>query len=254
MPLTFAHPAAVLPFCRKRRNINFFAMVLGSMAPDFEYFLRGQPIGEIGHTFTGFFLFNLPLVVMFYFIYHQIIHLNIVHHLPNFLQVPSSYKVEGSKKWKTIVFCYSALFGMLTHVVWDSFTHKHGFMVVNFPILTHTFNVNGYQIPIYKFLQHGSTLLGISLIIGYMYYRASQNKNKNTPKIGAKKKLYFWALIFILTLLYVCLWCMIDRVSISSYGIMVVRIIDSFFGSLLTISLVITYHQNNSDYRNNKLQ
>ncbi|MFJ7182554.1 DUF4184 family protein [Lysinibacillus xylanilyticus] len=250
MPLTFAHPAAVIPFCRKSKYINFSAMVLGSMAPDFEYFLRGQPIGEIGHTFTGFFLLNLPLVVMIYFIYHQIIRLKVVHHLPNFLQVTSSYKVEGSKKWKTVVFCYSALFGMLTHVVWDSFTHKHGFMVVNFSILTNTFNVYGYQIPVYKFLQHGSTLLGISLIIGYMYYRASMNKNKATPKIGAKKKLYFWALLFILTLLYVCLWCLIDRVSISSYGIMVVRIIDSFFGSLLTISLVITYHQNKSDDRN----
>ncbi|MFE3577598.1 DUF4184 family protein [Lysinibacillus sp. NPDC059133] len=166
---------------------------------------------------------------MIYFIYHQIIRLNVIHHLPNFLQDTSSYKVVGSKKWKVVIFCYSALFGMLTHVVWDSFTHTNGFMVRNFPTLTYTFNLYGYQIPIYKFLQHGSTLLGISLIIGFMYYRASLNKNKDTPKIGANKKLYFWALIFILTLLYVCLWCMIDRVSISSYGIMVVRIIDSFF-------------------------
>ncbi|WP_427109800.1 DUF4184 family protein [Lysinibacillus xylanilyticus] len=243
MPLTFAHPAAVIPFCRKSRYINFSAMVLGSMAPDFEYFLRGQPIGEIGHTFTGFFLLNLPLVIMIYFIYHQIIHLNVVHYLPNFLQITSSYKVEGSKTWKTVVFCYSALFGMLTHVVWDSFTHKHGFMVVNFLVLTKTFSVYGFQIPVYKFLQHGSTLMGISLIVGYMYYKASLNKNKDTSKIGAKNKFYFGALLFILTLLYVCLWCMIDWVPISSYGVMVVRIIDSLFGSLLTISLVITYHQ-----------
>lgn len=141
---------------------------------------------------------------------------------------------------------------MLTHVVWDSYTHKQGFMVINFPILTDTFNVYGHQIPFYKFLQHGSTLLGISLIIGYMYYKASLNKNKDTPKIGAKKKLYFWALLFFLTLLYVCIWCIIDWVPISSYGVIVVRIIDSFFGSLLTISLVITYHQNKSDYRNKR--
>ncbi|MFC9542821.1 DUF4184 family protein [Lysinibacillus sp. NPDC056959] len=254
MPLTFAHPAAVLPFTRKSKYINFSAMVLGSMAPDFEYFLRGQPIGEIGHTYTGFFLFNLPLVVMIYFMYHRMIRLNVIHHLPNFLQDTSSYKVAGRKKWKTVIFCYSALFGMLTHVVWDSFTHTNGFMVRNFPTLTYTFNLYGYQIPIYKFLQHGSTLLGISLIIVYMYYRASLNKKKDTPNIGSKKKLYFWALIFILSLLYVCLWCMIDRVPISSYGVMVVRIIDSFFGSLLTISLVITYHQNKLDDRNNKGQ
>ena len=50
MPLTFAHPAAILPFSRKSKYINFSAMVFGSMAPDFEYFLRGQPMGGIGHT------------------------------------------------------------------------------------------------------------------------------------------------------------------------------------------------------------
>ena len=253
MPLTFAHPAAVIPFCRKSRYINFSAMVLGSMAPDFEYFLRGQPIGEIGHTFTGFFLLNLPLVLMIYFIYHQIIRLNVIHHLPTFLQDTSSYKVEGSKTWKTVVFCYSAIIGMLTHLVWDSFTHIHGFMVMSFPTLSHTFNMYGYQIPIYKFLQHGSTLFGISLIVGYMFYRASLNKNKDTSKISAKKKLYFWALLVILTLLYVSIWCMIDWVPISSYGKIVVRFIDSFFGSLLTICLVITYHQKKSDYRNKKV-
>lgn len=56
MPLTFAHPAAILPFSRQSKYIHFSALVLGSMAPDFEYFLRGRPVGEIGHSFTGFLL------------------------------------------------------------------------------------------------------------------------------------------------------------------------------------------------------
>ena len=47
MPLTFAHPSAILPFSRISRYINFSAMVFGSMAPDFEYFLRGQPMGTL---------------------------------------------------------------------------------------------------------------------------------------------------------------------------------------------------------------
>ena len=72
MPLTFAHPAAILPLSRKSRYIHFSALVLGSMAPDFEYFLRGQPMGEIGHTLTGFIWFNLPLVALIYVIYRTI--------------------------------------------------------------------------------------------------------------------------------------------------------------------------------------
>ena len=31
-------------------------------------------MGEIGHTFTGFVLFNLPLVTFVYFIYHIFVH------------------------------------------------------------------------------------------------------------------------------------------------------------------------------------
>ena len=38
MPLTIAHPAAVLPFRHSRLPIS--ALVIGSLAPDFEYFLH----------------------------------------------------------------------------------------------------------------------------------------------------------------------------------------------------------------------
>lgn len=55
LPLTFAHPAAVLPFSRKSKYIHFSALVLGSMAPDFEYFLRGRPIGRLVIHLQGSF-------------------------------------------------------------------------------------------------------------------------------------------------------------------------------------------------------
>lgn len=39
MPFTFAHPAAVLPFAKKHsKHISVTALILGSMASDFEYF------------------------------------------------------------------------------------------------------------------------------------------------------------------------------------------------------------------------
>ena len=242
MPLTFAHPAAILPFSRKSKYINFSALVFGSMAPDFEYFLRGQPMGEIGHTFTGFVLFNLPLVTFIYFIYHIFVHQILFNHLPTFLQDPYVKKVDSTIRVKVVVFCYSALFGMLTHVVWDSFTHINGYMVLKFPALfTHSYNMYGFTIPLYKFLQHGSTLFGITMILVYMYYRAlSQRKHNDTP-VSPKHKLVFWSSIFLLTGLFVFLWYLIDPVSITSYGILVVRIIDSSLLSLFLISLLIKY-------------
>ena len=73
MPLTFAHPAVILPFSRNSKYFNFLAAVLGSMSPDFEYLLRGRPSGEIGHTFAGFIVINLPLVIIVYWIYVNIL-------------------------------------------------------------------------------------------------------------------------------------------------------------------------------------
>ena len=243
MPLTFAHPAAVLTFSRNSKYIHFAALVLGSMAPDFEYFLRGRPIGEIGHTFTGFFLLNLPLVLLIYLIYHRLIHQPIISHLPEFLQDTYSHQMVGNKTWKVFVFGYSALLGMLTHVIWDSFTHLNGFMVTNLRVLTQTYTVFGYQIPIYKFLQHGSTLFGIMLIFGYLYYRASLMEHKKTPVISPQKKIIFWSVLAVLTLGYVCLWQLINAIPLSSYGIWVVRMIDSFFFGIFTLSCFLTYKE-----------
>lgn len=244
MPLTFAHPAALLPFSRKSRYINFSAMVLGSMAPDFEYFLRGQPIGEIGHTFTGFILFNLPLVTIVYFIYHIFVHQVLLKHLPFFLQDTNIKKVDSYIKLKVVVFCYSALFGMFTHVAWDSFTHKNGYMVLKFPALfTHSYNIYGFDIALYKILQHGSTLFGITMILVYIYYRASTQRKHNNANVYPKHKTIFWSALSLLTVLLVILWYLIDYVSIVSYGILVVRIIDSTLLSLFIVSFFLKYVQ-----------
>ena len=175
------------------------------MAPDFEYFLRGRPIGEIGHTFVGFFLFNLPLVLFIYLIYQRFIQQPIMSHLPEFLQATESHQIAGNNIWKVFVLATLHSLGMLTHVIWDSFTHQNGLMVTKLRVLTQTYTFFGYQIPIYKFLQHGSTLFGIVLIFGYVYYRATLGKDKNTSYI-AREKLIFWSLLAVLTLGYVCLW------------------------------------------------
>ena len=241
MPLTFAHPAAVLPFSRKSKYLHFSALVLGSMAPDFEYFVRGRPIAEIGHSLTGFFMFNLPLTILFYMIYRVYISQSLIQHLPKCLQDTTYQPVTKSKLVNIIVFSYSALLGMLTHVFWDSFTHQHGFMVTTFPILSQTFQIGVFQIPVYKLLQHGSTLLGIALIIGYIYGRVAHSPKGSLPTIYPKQKFLFWLTVFGLTFSSIYFWYAIDQQPLYSYGVLVVRTVDAFFCSLLTISLLTTY-------------
>lgn len=237
MPLTFAHPAAVLPFSRDSKYINFLAMVLGSMSPDFEYFLRGMPSGEIGHTFVGFVTFNLPIVVIVYFIYQTFIHRTLVSHLPLSLQSTFTPKTNSTTLLKVVVFLYSTLFGMLTHVVWDSFTHVNGFIVEKFSILTYNVVIFDFHIPFFKFLQHGGTIVGITAILLFMYVRAARSKGYPESNIESKQKWMYWGQISLLTMCLVCFWCLIDQVSVGAYGILVVRIIDSALISLFIVSI-----------------
>ncbi|MCM3716601.1 DUF4184 family protein [Halalkalibacter oceani] len=238
MPLTFAHPAAVLPFSRKSKYVNFLAMVLGSMAPDFEYFLHGRPYGEIGHTAYGFFAFNLPMVIIVYLVYVTFIHKTLHRHLPSFLQEAAPEKAPSTKPLQAIVFIYSALFGMLTHVVWDSFTHLGGFIVTRLSFLTYSFQLFGFSIPVFKLLQHGSTVAGLVAIFFYLVYRARRNPYEG-ERVSSRQKLVYWFLITLLTLLFFGIWQLVDRVSLAAYGVHVVRIIDSALISLLLVSLLL---------------
>lgn len=241
MPLTFAHPAAVLPFSRNSKYVNFLALVLGSMSPDFEYFLKGKPSGEIGHTFIGFVTFNLPVIAVVYLIYQAYIHRTLFNHLPFFLQDTHSEKQDSSKSLKAVVFLYSALFGMLTHVVWDSFTHINGFMVNKLSMQRNTLQVFDYNIPIYKFLQHGSTFVGIFAIVIYMSYRAATYKRNQGGGKEPVQKMIYWGSIGLLSIFLFAAWHFINSIPIELYGVIVVRIIDAVLVSLLIVSLCFSY-------------
>jgi hypothetical protein len=250
MPLTFAHPAVVLPFAKESKYVNVLALVLGSMAPDFEYFLRGMPSGALGHSFIGFICFNLPIVLIVYFIYLKCVHKTLFAHLPAILQLIPSEKVTANKGLQVVVFLYSVLFGMLTHVIWDSFTHLNGVMVRKLSILTNTVSILDMQIPIYKFLQHGSTLIGITAIIGFMVYRAAKHR-PNKAIVSSKQKWLYWSQITLLSLLLFCLWCIIVPIPITAYGILVVRIIDAACISVLIVSLYYKYSRTKVQLQNN---
>lgn len=240
MPLTFAHPAIALPFSRNSRYLNFLALVLGTMAPDFEYFLKGRPSAEIGHSYIGFLTFNLPILTVVYLIYKMCIHRELFLHLPNFLQEAPSQKPAAPGLLKTLVFVYSALFGMFTHVAWDSFTHVGGLMVRNFSVFTYTFSIFGFTIPLYKMLQHGSTLFGILMIICYLFYRAKKNPSLENG-VTSKQKWGYWSQMVFCSILFFLLWTLLSPVSLQAYGILVVRFLDCMLLSLLTVSLYAGY-------------
>ncbi|MED4682969.1 DUF4184 family protein [Bacillus mycoides] len=237
MPFTFAHPAAVLPFAKKHSSyISVTALILGSMAPDFEYFLYFRPYGIIGHTWAGFFYLNLLLVFLLAYAYHFILKGPFITHLPKPFASYYKYVVDakwGLYTWKNFfVFCYSALFGMVTHVVWDAFTHKTGYFVMEMPLLQQEV----YSIPIYKFLQHGSTCFGLLLLI-YVLWKYRRETGQDTSLTSEKKK--YWASSIVVAAIIFIVHALLDPYFhiFQIGGIIVSGLISSFCG-LLIVSIV----------------
>jgi len=119
MPFTFSHPAAIMPIHNKwKKHFCFTGLVIGSMAPDFEYFLHFRPYSTIGHNIAGFFILNLPLCFVIAYLFHKIIKEPLILHLPSQLFGWVSGYIQ--KDWElrsigeVLVFIY--LFGIIRDV------------------------------------------------------------------------------------------------------------------------------------------
>ena len=235
MPFTFAHPAIVLPFgYLPQRWVSMTGLIIGSLAPDFEYFLRMKVQSNYSHTFAGIFWFDLPLAVLLAFVFHGIVRNPLIENAPKFLYQRFSpfQNFSWPQYFKTniLIVILSCLIGALTHILWDSFTHESGFVISNIPFLKSSLLIIGKEIPVYKLLQHSSTSLGF-LIISYTLW--------NLPKaivLQRSKEKPFWIIVLLIALL-VMLLKFFTGLHISAYGNIIVTCISAVFIGLLASSV-----------------
>lgn len=199
MPFTFSHPAIILPLTYlPRKWFSLTGLVIGSLTPDFEYFLRMRIKSNYSHTIEGLFWFDLPLGLLLAFIFHNIVRDSLFNNLPPFLKSRfSTFKqFDWNRHFKQnwIVVTISIIIGAASHIFWDSFTHDHGYFVQTIPALQNSVDFLGRQIPILKILQHSSTLLG-GLVIAFAIYKLPTNK---TEKENINLK--YWTILAGLTL------------------------------------------------------
>lgn len=193
MPFTFSHPAIVLPF---GKWFCLSALIVGSMIPDFEYFMRMKIHSQYSHTLLGVLWFDLPLGLMVLFVFHLVVKKPLIENLPGFAQKRLSRlkKDEWMRyfkaNWKLVVI--SILLGAYSHLFWDAFTHKDAFFVK-------LFELNGFigdtKIPISKFLQHFSTFFGAFIIALYFFKLSADDIEYVKPRIS------FWLKVIFITCL-----------------------------------------------------
>jgi hypothetical protein len=178
MPFTLAHPAAVVLF--RRMNLVWSAVIIGSMAPDFPYLVGSPDYRALGHRWPGILEFTLPAALATVWVFHHVIKRPVIGLLPISLQrrlqsYNRDFPFGPARRFGTILL--STVLGILTHLVWDSFTHAYSWPWYHMHWLRGWSRVPGFGwTPRYYMLQYGSTFLGL-LVIGvwcYAWYRKTE--------------------------------------------------------------------------------
>ncbi|WP_105616361.1 DUF4184 family protein [Vallitalea okinawensis] len=239
MPFTFAHPSVVIPLMKRSKYFNATSLVIGSMAPDFEYFIHFKPFGLHGHTLLGQLYFNLPLVLIITCLFHNLLKEEIIFNLPK--SFSTKYSSFARQRWRIgsfkelVIFIYSALLGMATHILWDSFTHEGAYFVTVFSVLNKRISLLNFNVPVYKLLQHGSTIVGlVTLLLIFIFWR-NDSAYIDSAERDRCSKLFFWCSNIILSglifIMFIIVW------NDFSIGRLIITGINSCFISICIISL-----------------
>ena len=237
MPFTFSHPAIILPLrYLPRKWFSLTGLVIGSLTPDFEYFIRMKIQSNYSHTLNGLFWFDLPLGLLLAFIFHDIVRNSLFDNLPVILKSrllsfkQFDWNIYFKNNW--FVVTTSILIGAFSHIFWDSFTHEHGFFVRTIPALTHTVDFSGRQISVLKILQHSSTLIG-GLVIVFALLKLPKDK-----RVTGEFNLKYWSILtgIFLTIIAIRILSGLDY---KLYGHLIVTIISAGLISLIFTPMLI---------------
>jgi hypothetical protein len=243
MPFTTAHIAAILPlkkFCPQIFSIS--SLVIGSMIPDFEYFIRMTLYGHYGHTLNGIFIFDIPLGIILYIIFHEIVRLPSITYLPTYFY--SRFGSAAHFEWKPYFLknfakiVLSLFIGIMTHFIWDSFTHDEEYFFAKYvPILLENINVFGHNMPLHYFLQILSTFVGMIILFWYAHLLPS----KYSKRVKSNEKIFnFWVLVLILAVIIGSIRWSIGMPNEKIVGQLIVVCVSSSLLSLLIVSFIST--------------
>lgn len=234
MPFTFSHPAIVLPFLKEKKQFSATGLVIGSIIPDFESFIFLREWKVYSHTWTGIFWFDLPLAIIFSFIFHGIIRDPLIKNLPDYLgnkfirSVNFNWGVYFKKHAGKVVL--SMLIGIVLHLLWDALTHLN----LKNPEARDA-NIYIHGMNLYIILQYVSSLLGLIAVAWYILALPTlqvkkQKHSKNTFYISTPKPMIAHKAVY---------WTMFSTIA-SAIIIAISYLIEGYVGAILYIEISIS--------------
>ena len=193
MPFTLSHAAAALPF----RGVKpvWPALVIGTFAPDLQYFIWISDEDRSGHHFPGILLLSIPLALLLLWLFERFVKGPVIELLPDAVQRRLQDKLQPLAFWGwrrfTAIVLWIAV-GIATHVLWDQFTHSHTWVTAHWALLQQMVSVPFHgPVRMTKLLQHGSTVLGILVLtawFGAWYRRTKSDARASLRPISPLRK------------------------------------------------------------------
>ncbi len=125
------------------------------------------------HDFLAIFYFNIPLTILLYFIFQFVVKVPLINNSTSFFY----NRFDRLKRQNLDLLSYknllivllSAGIGNLSHILWDSFTHKEGLFEGYLPYLLESVNLLNKDVYLFQLLQTWSSITGGIYIIYFIY-------------------------------------------------------------------------------------
>ncbi|WP_175415835.1 DUF4184 family protein [Curtobacterium sp. SGAir0471] len=170
MPFTVSH--AVVALAARRTPLPVAAVAVGAMAPDAVLFAPFLPPYQDAHSWWGIPTIDLAVSLVVLATWWFLVRpawSPVVPRLRRRLPLDWGRRPSFTAR-DALPVVVGCVLGSVTHVVWDGFTHEHGFVVLAWPALRET-TVGGYPLPF--LLQDVSSVLGLLalLVVGAVWWR-----------------------------------------------------------------------------------
>ncbi len=175
MPFTISHVAAVLPLTHalsRRRLLS--AAIIGSMAPDFGFFLPWRPARFETHGMLALLTFCLPMGLAAFWLFQRVMKRPLVELLPDaayrrYRPWAEPADIASVAQW--LLAACGILAGALTHLVWDAFTHEGARGVRMFPAIDDpVVDIAGHHLVGSRLLQDASSVVGLAVTLAVAAY------------------------------------------------------------------------------------
>ncbi len=166
MPFTPAHIAAVLPVAeplRRRAPHALTALVIGSMAPDIPYYLPIPYDRAESHALHNAWGWTALLSLVVWVLWTSLLAPPVRDLSPGWVRARRGPVPRRLRLLDLPVAYAASVAGILTHLLWDSFTHSDGWFVRHHGSLSIRYG----SWPLYQDLQLASSPVGCIIVAAY---------------------------------------------------------------------------------------